>query len=143
MDEEAASSVIHVATNEARAAAGLPPLARDANLDGIARGHAADMAVRGYFSHVGPEGLGPTDRAAVAGYTCEKRTGGVVWTGVAENIYTSWPHAAYSEGVAADAVDWWMDSPGHRQNILDGRYDRLGVGVAIGGGDFYAVQNFC
>ena len=142
MGEAAASSVIHVATNEAREAAGLPPLARDANLDGIARGHAADMASRAYFSHDSPEGLGPTDRAASAGYACEKRIGAVIWTGVAENIYMS-GHAAYTEAVAAGAVDSWMDSAGHRQNILDGRYDRLGVGVVIGGGDFYAVQNFC
>ena len=142
IDDGAASSVIHNATNEARAAAGLPPLARDARLDGIARGHAEDMAERGYFMHDSPEGLDPTDRAAAAGYACEKRVGAVVWTGVGENIYMS-GHAAYTVPVAAGAVDSWMDSPGHRQNILDGRYDRLGVGVAIGGGDFYAVQNFC
>ena len=140
--EEGASSAIHNATNDARAAAGLPPLARDARLDGIARGHAADMAGRGYFSHDTPGGLGPTDRAAAAGYVCEKWDGAAVWTGVGENIYMS-GHAAYTGPVAAGAVDSWMDSPGHRQNILDGRYDRLGVGVAIGGGDFYAVQNFC
>lgn len=140
--EDAASSVIHNATNDARAASGLPPLARDARLDGIARGHAADMAARGYFSHDTPEGLDPTDRAAAAGYACEKRDGAVVWTGVAENIYMS-GHSAYTEAAAAGSVDSWMDSPGHRQNILNDRYGRLGVGVAIGGGDFYAVQNFC
>ena len=142
--EAAASSAIHNATNEARAAAGLAPLDRDGRLDGIARGHAADMAARGYFAHDTPGGLDPTGRAAAAGYACEKRVGAVVWTGVAENIYTSGPHGGYTAGMAAGAVDSWMDSPGHRQNILDGRYDRLGVGVAIGaGGDFYAVQNFC
>ena len=142
IDEAAASSVIHNATNEARAAEGLPPLERDARLDGIARGHAVDMAARGYFSHDAPGGLGPTDRAAAVGYTCERSVGTVVWVGVAENIYMS-GHAAYTASVAAGAVDSWMDSPGHRQNILDGRYGRLGVGVAVGGGGFYAVQNFC
>lgn len=140
--EAAASAVIHNATNEARAEASLRPLERDARLDGIARGHAADMAARGYFSHDTPGGLGPTDRAAAAGYTCERRDGAVVWVGVAENIYMS-GHAAYTGAVAAGAVDSWMDSPGHRQNILDGGYGRLGVGVAVGGGGFYAVQNFC
>lgn len=141
---DGAASLVHSLTNAERAAAGVPPLARDAALDGIAQAHADDMAARGYFSHDTPEGAGPSDRAAASGYSCKKPSGMYTWTGIGENIHYAGGSYMYTEGVAAGAVDWWMDSPGHRENILDGRYDRLGVGIAIGGGGrAYAVQNFC
>ena len=137
-------SGIHRATNAARRAAHCKLVVRDRLLDAVAQKHAADMAARGYYSHTTPEGLDPTGRAAAVEYNCRKRTGDVVWTGVAENIYTIGPRAAYSEGTAAGAVRSWLRSPGHRRNILDSRYSRLGVGVAIGArGAIYAVQNFC
>ena len=139
-----AASLIHNMTNEERILAGLLPLSRDARLDGIARLHADDMAARGYFSHVAPEGATPSDRAAVSGYDCLKRDGAYVRSGIAENIYMSRTHVVYTRGLAAEAVGGWMDSPGHRENILGAGYDRLGVGIAISdGGAAYAVQNFC
>lgn len=139
-----AASLIHNMTNEERVRAGLLPLARDARLDGIARQHADDMAARGYFSHVAPEGATPSDRAAASGYACLKRDGVYVRSGIAENIHMSYTHVVYTRGLAAGAVGGWMDSPGHRENILGAGYDRLGVGIAISdGGTAYAVQNFC
>lgn len=140
---DGAVSLVHRLTNDERAAAGVPPLARDAALDGIAQMHADDMAERGYFSHDTPEGAGPSDRAAASGYACAKAAGAYTMTGIGENIHYAGGSYLYTEGVAAGAVGGWMDSPGHRANILDGGYDRLGVGIAIGGGSAYAVQNFC
>lgn len=140
---DGAVSLVHRLTNDERAAAGVPPLARDAALDGIAQMHADDMAERGYFSHDTPEGAGPSDRAAASGYACAKAAGAYTRTGIGENIHYAGGSYLYTEGVAAVAVGGWMDSPGHRANILDAGYDRLGVGIAIGGGQAYAVQNFC
>lgn len=110
-------------------------------LDAVAQGHAADMAARGYYSHNSLRGLDPTGRARVAGYPFWKYT---IFSGIAENIWVSWSHRAHVDAAAREAVRAWMRSPGHRQNILEGRYGRLGVGVAISRhGSLYAVQNFC
>ena len=135
------ASGIHKATNAARGVAHRVPVKRDRMLDAIAQGHAADMAARGYYSHNTPRGLDPTDRARAAGYPFWKYT---IFSGIAENIWMSWSHRAHVDAAAREAVRAWMRSPGHRQNILDGRYGRLGVGVAISRrGALYAVQNFC
>ena len=135
---------IHLYTNEERAYGGLHPLTRVAVIDGIARGHSEDMAARGYFDHDTPEGLDPTARGNAAGYDCRKDYGSYYTYGLAENIH-------YASGMGGDARDLarytvsdWMQSPGHRANIMDSAYDRIGVGVAVsGGGTVYATQNFC
>ena len=77
-------------------------------------------------------------------YECWKDLGGGWWSeGIAENIhwFQNWP----LQRAARAAVPSWMDSPGHRENILGLDYDRLGVGVAASrnGDVIYAVQNFC
>ena len=81
-----------------------------------AEAHSADMARRGYFSHVSPDGSQPGQRLTAAGAT---------WTAVAENI-------AFTGAGAADAVRLWMGSPGHRDNILDCRYTHTGIGESSG-----------
>ena len=150
---------VHAIVNQHREAAGLLPLERDPMLDAIARAHAQDMADRNYYDHDTPEGLDPSDRANVAGYECIKdRYGGQYFNrhsyymaGIAENI-----HKVYGEWydnptqMARFLMDGqghqmgWMDSYGHRQNILHHNYDRIGVGVAFNDvGDVYATQNFC
>lgn len=111
--------------NAERAAAGCGPVAADAGLAGVARAHSADMRDRGYFSHTTPEGRSPWDRAAAAGVSGAS----------AENI-------AQGHGDAASVVAGWMDSPGHRANILDCANTRLGVGVAQGAGGPWCTQLF-
>jgi hypothetical protein len=96
------------------------PLALNAFLTMAARAHALDMAERGFFEHVNPDGDDPTDRATGAGY------GGVVGENIAAG-YTSVDDAHYG----------WMESLGHRLNVLslhdyfddDFHYDELGVGA--------------
>lgn len=104
-------------TNRERARAGLPPLSRDPRLAAAAQAHSADMVARDFYSHTAPDGGGPRDRAAAAGSAL--RT-------VGENI-------ACGQRSAAEVVQGWMNSPGHRANILQAGFTRIGVGFAGGG----------
>jgi uncharacterized protein YkwD len=110
--------------NAERAAAGCAALADDAGLAAVARAHSADMRDRGFFDHTNPDGLSPFDRAERAGLSAR-----------AENI-------AYGQQDAAEVMDSWMNSPGHRANILDCSLTRLGVGVAEGAGGPWWTQLF-
>ncbi len=111
--------------NQARAQAGCGAVTADPALAAVARDHSADMRDRGYFSHTTPEGLSPFDRAGAAGISYAR----------AENI-------AYGQRDAAAVMDAWMNSPGHRANILDCSLSRLGVGVAEGPGGPWWTQLF-
>jgi stress response protein SCP2 len=105
------------ATNAERARHGLGLLAADPRLAAAAQGHSEDMVRRAFFAHENPDGAQVWDRAVAAGYPYRK---------VAENIAAGQP-------TAADVVRGWMDSPGHRANILDGELTQIGVGRAAGG----------
>jgi uncharacterized protein YkwD len=111
--------------NQARATAGCAPLVADSALAAVARAHSADMRDRDYFSHDTPEGVSPFDRAEQAGVSYAR----------AENI-------AYGQANAAEVMDDWMTSPGHRANILDCELTKLGVGVAEGPGGPWWTQLF-
>ena len=147
----------HQLINAERVKRGLSPLEHIENIRLIARSHSEDMAARGYFSHDSPEGLDPTDRGSRAGYYCRKDYGTYHSFGLAENIHQGWLSSSTTyiygipfhdwntrEEIAMAAVEGWMTSPGHRQNILDNSYDRTGIGVAIAeDGKVYFTQNFC
>ncbi|MBZ6176115.1 TerD family protein [Streptomyces olivaceus] len=104
-------------TNRERAGAGLPALAPDDRLARAAQAHSADMVARDFYSHTDPDGGRPWDRAAAAGSS--RRT-------VGENI-------ACGQRSPAEVVEGWMNSPGHRANILTSDFTHLGVGLAGGG----------
>ncbi|MFF4474994.1 CAP domain-containing protein [Streptomyces sp. NPDC001599] len=104
-------------TNRERAGAGLPALAVDARLTAAAQAHSADMVTRDFYSHTDPDGGKPWDRAAAAG--ADRRT-------VGENI-------ACGQRSPAEVVEGWMNSPGHRANILKADFTHIGVGLAGGG----------
>jgi uncharacterized protein YkwD len=112
--------------NQNRADNGCAPVAEDAALGAVAFSHSADMGTRNYFSHDTPDGLSPWDRAAASGLSAS-----------AENI-------AAGQGTAESAMESWMNSQGHRDNILNCNHTRLGVGVAQGAGDYgiYWTQLF-
>jgi uncharacterized protein YkwD len=105
--------------NKHRAAAGLGALGANGQLAEIARGHAEDMAKRGFFAHVNPDGRDPQDRA---------RNGG--WNGgVMENIaFTS----NRGDGLATTEVadETLMNSPPHKANILHSGVSQVGIGIA-------------
>ncbi|MFD0415329.1 CAP domain-containing protein [Streptomyces sp. NPDC127108] len=104
-------------TNAHRAAAGLRPLAPDPRLTAAAQAHSADMIARAFYSHTAPDGSEPWHRAAAAGSAHRA---------VGENI-------ACGQRSAAEVVEGWMNSPGHRANILKPTFTHLGVGFAGGG----------
>ncbi len=111
--------------NQARAGAGCGALTADPALAAVARAHSADMRDRGYFSHTTPEGLSPFDRARAAGIGYAR----------AENIASGQPDAAA-------VMEAWLNSAGHRANILDCSLTKLGVGVAEGPGGPWWTQLF-
>ena len=137
---------IYLFTNTERESMGVDKLQRIALVEEIAKEHSQDMADREYFRHVTPEGLDPTDRVMRAGYDCTRDHGSYYTYGLAENI--SWvsgiEHNETAQDIAQDVVISWMNSPGHRANILEPAYDRIGVGVAFSeDGKMYITQNFC
>lgn len=111
-----AAEVVAV-TNAERRRHGLTPFTVDARLGAAAQLHTADMLRRGFFDHQNPDGQQVWDRVRTVGYPYRK---------VAENI-------AAGQRTAAEVVAGWMDSPGHRRNILDAELHQIGVGHAIGG----------
>ncbi len=153
---ERLEKAIHALVNRERAAKGLKPLAWDAKLAAIARGHSADMARRNYFNHASPEGANFDARYARGRYTCFVPVGDVVHGG-AENIarddlwarittlgdrkYYEW-HS--EDELARRAVEGWMKSPGHRANILTAHWIRQGLGVTVTRDlKVYVTEDFC
>lgn len=126
---------IHTEVNDVRARNGLNALEYSAGLGGVARDHSRDMDARDYFDHDSPEGWTPQDRVdASDDVQCR----------VGENIYTEsgFSHSD-AERVAERVVDSWMDSPGHRANILFEEWSTEGIGVHIDGRDLWVTQKFC
>ncbi len=112
--------------NQARAQAGLAPLAADAELTAVARSHSADMLRRGYFAHTSPEGRSPSDRIDAAGI--RYRTAG-------ENLALAPTLEIAHTGL--------MNSPGHRANILRPEFGRVGIGILDAGvHGLMVTQNF-
>jgi len=143
--------------NAERQKAGLKPLLADPKLVEIARSHSKDMANRHYMAHVNPDGLAPTDRARTAGYVCRETAGRYTYSGIAENIYqnnlyrraiTTGAQTVYEWNtenmIATTSVTGWMQSSGHRANILGSHYAKTGVGVAVSSDQkVYITQDFC
>ncbi len=150
-------SEIHLLINNERQKNGIPALQYDVALSDIARSHSRDMATRNYFSHDNPEGDGPTERAIKASYNVHKELGGGWYSdGIAENIFQNnlYDSVTYYNGIpvydwnsqseiAFATVNGWMNSPGHRQNILNSGYDKEGIGIAISSDDkVYITEDF-
>ena len=112
------------------------------------------MAKNNYFSHVNLQGLSPSDRGNQQGYTCRKDYGSYYTYGIAENIFETSHWTTYNgirvndfeplEDIAQKTITGWMNSEGHRKNILTSTYDREGIGVGIASDDtVYITENFC
>jgi uncharacterized protein YkwD len=111
--------------NAQRQVAGLLPLAADEQLGALALAHAQDMVARGYFSHVTLEGLTLRDRTEARGLNLN-------WVG--ENIQRN---TRSPEEAAHYAVEWFMGSRPHRNNILHDHFEHVGAGVAEGPPGWY------
>lgn len=103
----------------------LPPLKGQAQLDVAAQLHSDNMATRNFFMHCDPDTrTQPWDRMIAAGYA---------WNAAAENI-------SAGPNTAAAVVTQWLNSSGHRANILDPDYRELGVGYAYQANDASNVR---
>ncbi|MFB6844157.1 CAP domain-containing protein [Streptomyces sp. NPDC056373] len=123
--ESAAAAQVLSLVNEERAKVGCRPVAANSALTDLAQSYSEDMAARGFFDHTDPDGRTPWDRAGKAGIS---NLGG-------ENI-------ARGQADAAAVMDAWMNSPGHRANILNCDFKTLGVGVELGSGGPWWTQDF-
>jgi uncharacterized protein YkwD len=117
--------------NAARRKAGSKPLRENPLLDKAAQRHAEDMLARGYFAHQSPSGTTVRERSRAAGYD---------WQTIGENL-------AFGQTSVEEVVQTWLESPGHRRNILNPEFSELGLGLALGRGSdgkyqVLWVQNF-
>lgn len=103
--------------NMERSKKGLSPLTLDASLNAVALAHSKDMANRNYFSHSSPEGKRMSDRLKAAG---------ISYSAAGENI-------AAGQKTPEQVVKSWMNSEGHRKNILNASFKKMGLG-------YYKVQ---
>ncbi|MFF0213668.1 CAP domain-containing protein [Streptomyces vinaceus] len=111
--------------NQERAQAGCGPVRANPPLAALATAFSKDMATRGFFDHTDPDGNSPWDRATKAGLS---GLGG-------ENI-------ARGQGDAQAVMNAWMNSPGHKANILNCEFRTLGVGVYLADGGPWWTQDF-
>jgi uncharacterized protein YkwD len=134
-DTDRIERVIHSETNDRRAAHSLVSLSYSDHLSAIALQHSRDMAVRDFFDHTCPDDMEPVDRYRKFGHSVRN---------YGENIAKIYPGPTTSaEDAASEVVDEWMESPGHRENILQDQFKREGIGVYFGrDGAMYATQNF-
>jgi uncharacterized protein YkwD len=115
-DRERVRAEVATRIDDERRRTGRQPLTADSRLDAAAQRHADDMLARSYFAHRDPDGKTIRERAREAGFD---------WSAIGENI-------AEGQQSVKEVVESWMRSAGHRENILDRRYTRTGVGLALG-----------
>lgn len=124
--ESSEEAEVRSLANQARAQDGDGPLSCDTLMGEVARMHAQDMCDRGYFDHTSQDGRSPFQRMS---------DHGVSYSTAGENI-------AWGQQTPSQVHTGWMNSPGHRRNILNGAFGRIGVGYASCGGRPYWVQVF-
>ncbi|MCX4966741.1 sigma-70 family RNA polymerase sigma factor [Streptomyces sp. NBC_00654] len=112
--------------NAERAKEGCGPVRGNGLMSTAAQRHSADMASRDYFAHTSPDGTDPGDRLTAAGYR---------WSTYGENI-------AKGQRTPAEVMSSWMNSPGHRANILNCSFEEIGVGMRSTGSGPVWTQNF-
>ncbi len=118
-DIKAIENEVIALTNKERAKHGLPPLKQNWELSRVARYKSQDMSDKNYFSHTSPTYGSPFEMI---------KSFGISYSASAENI-------AQGQRTAAEVVNAWMNSSGHRANILNGTYTEIGVG-------FYREGNY-
>jgi len=115
--------------NEIRQQNNLNPLAENERLAQVARNYSRRMAQENFFSHTGPDGDTPAQRV---------RSAGITYSVVGENLFTS----TNAPQPMPLAIQGWMNSPGHRENILRPDYRETGIGIWRNGNTYYFTQLF-
>ena len=117
---------IFQAINQVRQENKLPALKLNVKMAEVARSHSARMATKRFFSHEDPKFGGPNNRLSAAG---------IAWRLCGENIFEEYG----ARDPVGTAVRGWMQSSGHRKNILTKGFTYTGVGVAIGRDGAYTI----
>lgn len=162
VDVEALERRIHERVNAFRTEHGLPPLSWADSLRPLARIHSRDMAERDFFGHVNPSGEDVNDRARRLGLSCTRVLNDSTQTsGFGENLYWATGYHSYRDEfrngsrvgrtydwkseaeMARGTVTGWIESPGHRANLLEARYTTESIGVVVREQKFYVTQIFC
>lgn len=134
-DQAIVNEVLNLVNAERTKVPGCPALTLNPKLTTAAQGHSEDMALRNYFSHTSLDGTTPAQRVSNAGYD---------WSMTGENI-------AAGQTTPAEVMNAWMNSPGHKANILNCGYTEIGIGHIHESDDtfpgpygyqHYWVQNF-
>src|SRR5690606_14354200 len=117
---QALLALINSARSEARQCGGRPfaaasALSWNALLGGVAEAHSRDMASRNFFSHLGPDGRTPGDRAELAGYAGMR---------LGENI-------AAGRDTRRKVLDGWLASPAHCANLMNPKFSELGAAYVV------------
>jgi uncharacterized protein YkwD len=121
-DLERARAATLCLINRERTDHGEQPLQSDAHLQQAAQEHSEDMASRDYFEHVGPRGDTPVARMRTTGYIFSSHVGYAIGENIAwGTLWLASPRAIVSS---------WMQSPGHRANILDAHFRDSGIGIS-------------
>ena len=160
-DTEAMARSIHEQINEERTANGREPLAWSDDLARLGRAHSQDMIDRDFFDHTNPDGESPTERGKRLDVSCASVLETEQDPSIAENIFDAAMYhsrrttrrgdevsVTYNwktvEELSERVVQGWMDSPGHRRNILNDNYEAQGLGAAVASDlRVFVTQNFC
>ncbi len=162
IDLAALSVAVQERGNAARQQNGAAPLVWSDSLATLARLHSEDMARRDFFDHSNPDGRDVNARGRQMGLRCVLQVGQTTWRGFSENLFYTTHYASghtttYGDGrsvtvyqwktlpqIAEESIESWMNSPGHRVNLLQGRSQRAGVGAARSADRrIYVTHVFC
>lgn len=142
LDRTETELLIHERVNEVREERGLPPLEWHPELAEEAKAHSGDMIERDFYNHTNPDGEGPRDRTST---NCRagENINTVYWQRQFELYEGSVVTAESEEELANYTVREWMNSDGHRKNVLDADYIGQGIGVKADGSKVLVTQMFC
>ena len=146
LKEAKIEQMIHNLINIERENNQLSKLSYNRGLESIAKHHSYDMAIKKFFAHENLDGQNPTDRGADLENYCIKVNGIYITSGIAENIFmiNSTLTALHSaDKIAKRAVMGWMNSEGHKNNILNPNFESEGIGAIITDSSIHITQNFC
>lgn len=143
IDEQATESALREQVNDVRQDHGLPKVTRAPEAHTTAKQHSTTMADTGTVAHT-LNGSTANDRLRAAGCLPGAENVGQI----AAHDRVRLPNGTSAEANSATAVatilmTLWLDSPGHRENILDDDWRRVGIGVRVANGNVYATQVFC
>jgi uncharacterized protein YkwD len=149
---------VHYYVNQERTTRGLEPVDWNSTLADVAQYHSNDMAMHRYAAHTAPDGETMRDRYERFDIPCKVKTGDEYALG-GENLVTTYAdsrmqtkngivdHNGNETDIARGIVNSWLNSPAHRDNMLNPIWTQEGVGVTTelvdGNIKVYATQNFC